>query len=122
MGDGFMDYFSYAIAHEDDAYRAVLTGLSIVEAIRRFNIDLKKKHNIELRLRVGVDTGQAVVDEFVVGEPPNVASRVQAAASPDTVVITETTKRLLPPDVCTYEDLGVHDLKNVGPLRLFLVV
>ena len=122
MGDGFMAYFSYPIAHEDDAYRAVLTGLSIVEAIRRFNIDLKKKHNIELRLRVGVDTGQVVVDEFVVGEPLNVASRVQAAASPDTVVITETTKRLLPPDVFTYEDLGVHELKNVGPLRLFRVV
>src|SRR5262249_60216331 len=44
------------------------------------------------------------------------------AASPDTVVITETTKRLLPLDVFTYQDLGVHELKNVGPLRLFRVV
>ena len=121
MGDGFMAYFSYPIAHEDDAYRAVLTGLKILEAIRRFNVDLRKKHNTELHLRVGVDTGQVVVDEFVVGEPPNVASRVQAAASPDTVVITETTKRLLPPDVFVYQDLGVHELKNVGPLRLFRV-
>lgn len=121
MGDGFMAYFSYPIAHEDDAYRAVLTGLRIIEAIRLFNIDLKKKHNIQLRLRVGVDTGQVVVDEFVVGEPANIASRVQAAASPDTVVITEATKRLLPVDVLTYQDLGVHELKNVGPLRLFRV-
>jgi class 3 adenylate cyclase len=122
MGDGFMAYFSYPIAHEDDAYRAVLTGLRLIDAIRRFNIDLKRKHDIELHLRVGVDTGEVVVDQFVVGAPPNVASRIQAAAAVDTVVITETTRRLLPPDVLTYEDLGVHELKNVGSLRLFRVI
>ena len=117
MGDGFMAYFSYPIAHEDDAYRAVLAGLRIIEAVRQFNIDLKKKHNIELHLRAGVNTGQVVVDEFVVGEPPNIASRVQAAGAPDTVVITETTKRLLPPGAFTFEDLGIQDLKNVGSLQ-----
>ena len=72
-------------------------------------------------MRVGVDTGQVVADQFVVGEAANVASRAQAEASPDTVVITETTKRLLPGDVFTYQDLGVRDLKNIGPLRLFCV-
>jgi predicted ATPase/class 3 adenylate cyclase len=122
MGDGFMAYFSYPTAHEDDAYRAVLTGLRIIDAIGRFNIDLKKKHNIALHLRIGVDTGEVVVDRFVVGTAPNVASRVQAAAPPDTVVITETTRRLLPADVFVYEDLGVHELKNVGSLRLFRVL
>ena len=122
MGDGFMAYFSYPIAHEDDAYRAVLAGLRIIEAVRQFNIDLKKKHNIELHLRAGVNTGQVVVDEFVVGEPPNIASRVQAAGDPDTVVITETTKRLLPPGAFTLEDLGIQELKNVGPIRLFRVL
>ena len=71
MGDGFMAYFSYPVAHEDDAYRAVLTGLEIVEAIGRFNIKLREEHGFELELRVGVNTGQVVVDEFVVGEPPN---------------------------------------------------
>ena len=122
MGDGFMAYFSYPIAHEDDAYRAVLAGLRIIEAVRQFNIDLKKKHNIELHLRAGVNTGQVVVDEFVVGEPPNIASRVQAAGEPDTVVITETTKRLLPSGAFTFEDLGIQDLKNVGSIHLFRVL
>ena len=42
MGDGFMAYFSYPVAHEDDAYRAVLTGLEIVDAIVRFNVELKQ--------------------------------------------------------------------------------
>jgi class 3 adenylate cyclase/tetratricopeptide (TPR) repeat protein len=121
MGDGFMAYFSYPVAHEDDAYRAVLTGLKIIDAIQSFNVDLKKKHKVELSLRVGVDTGQVVADQFVVGEAANVASRAQAEASPDTVVITETTKRLLPTDVFTYQDLGVRDLKNIGPVRLFCV-
>jgi len=121
MGDGFMAYFSYPVAHEDDAYRAVLTGLKIIDAILSFNVDLKKKHKVELSLRVGVDTGQVVADQFVVGEAANVASRAQAEASPDTVVITETTKRLLPADVFSYLDLGIRDLKNIGPVRLFCV-
>jgi class 3 adenylate cyclase/predicted ATPase len=121
MGDGFMAYFSYPVAHEDDPYRAVLAGLAIVEGIRRFNVDLKRKHEIELRLRVGIDTGQVVVDEFVVGEAAHIASRAQAAARPDTVVITETTKRLLPGAAFAYQDLGVCELKNVGSLRLFRV-
>src|SRR5215510_9555806 len=121
MGDGFMAYFSYPVAHEDDAYRAVLTGLKIIEAIRSFNIDLKTKHHVELRLRVGVDTGQVVADQFVVGEAADVASRAQAEAFPNSVVTTETTKRLLPADVFIYQDLGVRDLKNIGPLRLFCV-
>ena len=118
MGDGFMAYFSYPVAHEDDAYRAVLTGLEIVEAIGRFNIELKQEHGFELELRVGVNTGQVVVDEFVVGEPPNIAARVQAAGIPNAVVITEMTKQLLPSGAFDYEDLGVKKLKNVGSLRL----
>jgi predicted ATPase/class 3 adenylate cyclase len=122
MGDGFMAYFSYPIAHEDDAYRAVLAGLRIVEEVGRFNADLKERYNIELRVRVGVDTGEVVVDEFVVGEPPTIANRVQTAAAPNTVAITETTRRLLPPNAFAYEDLGVHELKNVGSRRLFRVV
>ena len=122
MGDGFMAYFSYPVAHEDDAYRAVLTGLRTLDAIRGFNINLKQKHGVELQLRIGVDTGQVVVDEFVIGQPPNVAARVQAVASPNTVVITETTRRLLPPDVFSFQDLGVQDLKNIGRLRLFRVL
>src|SRR5262245_668013 len=122
MGDGFMAYFSYPAAHEDDAYRAVLTGLKILEAIGSFNIDLRAKHDVALQLRIGVDTGQVVVDKFVIGQPPNVAARVQAAASPNTLVITETTKRLLPPEAFSYQDLGVQELKNIGALRLFRVI
>jgi class 3 adenylate cyclase/tetratricopeptide (TPR) repeat protein len=122
MGDGFMAYFSYPVAHEDDAYRAVLTGLEIVDEIARFNIELKQRHDFELKLRVGVNTGQVVVDEFVVGEPPNIAARVQAAGIPNAVVITEMTKQLLPPGAFDYEDLGTRELKNVGPLHLFRVL
>ena len=122
MGDGFMAYFSYPVAHEDDAYRAVLTGLKIVNEIDRFNIELKQRHSFELQLRVGVNTGQVVVDEFVVGEPPNIAARVQAVGIPNTVIVTEITKQLLPCGAFDYEDLGLRELKNVGPLRLFRVL
>jgi len=122
MGDGFMAYFSYPIAHEDDAYRAVLTGLRIVDEIQKFNVELTEKHGVQLHLRVGIATGAVVVDDRVAGEPPNIASRAQSVASRDTVVITENTKRLLPPGGFSYEDLGIHHLKNVEPMRLFRVV
>lgn len=122
MGDGFMAYFSYPVAHEDDAYRAVLTGLEIIDEIGRANIELKREHGIELKLRVGVNTGQVVVDEFVVGEPANIAARVQAAGIPNAVTITEMTKQLLPSGAFDYEDLGARELKNVGSLRLFRVL
>src|SRR5207245_5936159 len=35
LGDGLLVYFGYPLAHEDDAQRAVRTGLEIVEAIKR---------------------------------------------------------------------------------------
>ena len=73
-------------------------------------------------LRVGVNTGQVIVDDHAVGDPPNIAARVQAAGTANAVVITETTKQLLPPGAFDYEDLGVRELKNVGPLRLFRVL
>jgi class 3 adenylate cyclase/predicted ATPase len=122
LGDGFLSCFGYPVAHEDNAYRAVLTGLKIIEEIHTFNIELMAKYGVELHLRVGVDTGSVLVDGKVIGELPNIANRVQAAANPDTMVITETTRRLLPPDVFTLQDLGVQELKNIQPVRLYRVI
>lgn len=121
MGDGFMAYFSYPSANEDDAHRAVLTGLKIIEEVQNVNVGLSKKYGYNLHLRVGVDTGPVIVDEHVVGEAPNIASRIQAIARRDTMAITETTRRLLPPNAFRYDDLGVHELKGLRAIRLFRV-
>jgi class 3 adenylate cyclase len=109
MGDGVLVYFGYPRAHEDDAERAVRAGLAVIHAVGR----LPAKE--DLRVRLGVATGLAVVGDLigegvaqergVVGETPNLAARLQALAAPDTLVIAEATRRQIG---------GLFDLADLG--------
>jgi len=99
MGDGVLVYFGYPQAHEDDAERAVRAGLALIEAVRQLNAAEP------LQVRIGIGTGLVVVgdligtgsaqEQAVVGETPNLAARLQAAAAPASMVISATTRRLL---------------------------
>jgi class 3 adenylate cyclase/predicted ATPase len=101
MGDGVLAYFGYPQAHEDDAERAVRAEHALVEAVPK----LATAAGSPLRVRVGIATGLVVVgdligagaaqEQVVVGETPNLAARLQSIAEPDTVVIAESTRRLL---------------------------
>jgi class 3 adenylate cyclase/tetratricopeptide (TPR) repeat protein len=126
MGDGVLVYFGYPQAHEDDAERAVRAGLGLIEAVRGL------KSAVPLRTRVGVATGLVVVGDLVgsgqaqergiVGETPNLAARLQGIAEPNTVVIAESTRRLLG-DLIELEDLGAQDLKGIsGPVRTWVAL
>ncbi|WP_428665271.1 adenylate/guanylate cyclase domain-containing protein [Reyranella sp.] len=132
MGDGILVYFGYPQAHEDDAARAVHAGLGILENLRAANPHHQEEHGVRLRVRIGIHTGLVVVGEVgagaardrsaVTGETPNIASRLQAEAEPDTVVIGEATKRLVE-DRFTLQDLGPRRLKGVSnAVRLFRVL
>ena len=121
MGDGVLVYFGYPQAHEDDAERAVRAGLELIAAIG----DLKT--HATLQTRVGIATGLVVVGDLIgsgeaqergiVGETPNLAARLQGIAGPNTVVIAESTRRLLG-NLFELEDLGAKDLKGIaGPVR-----
>ena len=95
MGDGALVYFGYPCAHEDDAERAVRSGLALVEAVGA----LRRDRGLELEVRAGIATGLVVVGELmgegearergVVGETPNLAARLQALAEPGAVVVAE---------------------------------
>jgi class 3 adenylate cyclase len=101
LGDGILVYFGFPLAHEDDAERAVRAGLAAVAAVD----GLKARTGVQLRARVGIATGLVVVGEQLdasgiqerdaVGETPNLASRLQAAAAPGEVVIATSTRRLV---------------------------
>jgi class 3 adenylate cyclase/predicted ATPase len=121
MGDGVLVYFGYPEAHEDDAERAVRAGLKLVAAVS----DLKTHE--ALQTRVGIATGLVVVgdligsgasqEQAIVGETPNLAARLQGVAEPNSVVIAESTRKLLG-NLFELEDLGAHDLKGIsGPAR-----
>ena len=99
MGDGVLVYFGYPQAHEDDAERAVRAGLELVAAVGSL------KTHAALQTRVGIATGLVVVgdligsgasqEQAIVGETPNLAARLQGIAEPNSVVIAESTRRLV---------------------------
>ena len=64
LGDGLLVYFGYPRAHEDDAQRAVRTGLGMVAAIGQLNPQLQQTTGIQLAVRVGIHTGPVVVGEM----------------------------------------------------------
>jgi serine/threonine protein kinase/predicted ATPase len=131
LGDGFLVYFGWPQAHEDDALRAVRTGLGLVEALEPLNTRLAPTHGLHLAVRVGIHTGLVVVGEMegggrqerlALGDTPNIASRLQGLAMPDTVVISAATFRLVE-GYCTVADLGRQALKGVAtPLQVYQVV
>jgi class 3 adenylate cyclase/predicted ATPase len=126
MGDGVLIYFGYPHAHEDDAERAVRAGLALIDAVGKLRIQEP------LQVRIGVATGLVVVGDIVgsgeaqergvVGETPNLAARLQAMAEPNTVVISEGTRRLLG-GLFELEDLGARDLKGIaGPVQAWVAL
>ncbi|MDJ0870344.1 MAG: AAA family ATPase [Gammaproteobacteria bacterium] len=130
LRDGILVYFGYPRAHEDDALRAVLTGLGIVQAMHVFNGRLEMERGLRLATRVGIHTGPAVVGEIgsgvnerlALGVTPNVAARIEAAAEPDTVVVSADTYRLTQGTV-ECEELGSRPLKGVAePVPLYRVL
>jgi class 3 adenylate cyclase len=127
MGDGVLAYFGWPRAHEDEAERSVRAGLAISKAVAALS-----GGGAPLACRIGIATGLVVVgdligsgaaqEEAVVGETPNLAARLQAAARPGQVVIAEITRRLIG-DYFELADLGELDLKGIGqPARAFAVL
>jgi class 3 adenylate cyclase/tetratricopeptide (TPR) repeat protein len=124
LGDGLLIYFGWPTAREDDPERAVRAGLAIVDAMVPLNATLAADYGTRLEVRIGIHTGPVVIADGgeVFGETPNVASRVQTAADPDTVVITAATQRLVA-GMFVVEDLGPQALKGVrDPMTLFRVM
>jgi len=125
LGDGVMAYFGYPQAHDNDAERAVRAGLAILDAINALN---GRGDRPKLSARIGIHTGSVVVgtgggaDADIFGDAPNLASRVQTAAEPGTVVITADTHRLVS-GMFGVEDRGAHQLKGIAqPVELYRVV
>ena len=124
LGDGLMALFGYPHAQENDAERAVRAALAIQRALVEINARNASRGVPELSARIGLDSGQVVVDAAgeVFGDAPNVAARVQSAAEPGSILITATVQRQTA-GLFVAEDRGQHELKGMStPIPLYRVV
>ena len=124
LGDGLMALFGYPHAQENDAERAVRAALAIQRALVELNARNVSKGAPELSARIGLDSGQVVVDATgeVFGDAPNIAARVQGVADPGSILITATIQRQTA-GLFVAEDRGQHELKGVSaPMTLYRVV
>ena len=127
MGDGALVYFGYPHSYEDNAERAVHAALVLVSNIAQLDVLGERLH-----VRIGIATGVVVVGELVnagaareqtaLGETPNLAARLQGFAHPDSIVIAETTRRLVSA-VFECRDLGAVPLSGFAtPVRAWQVI
>ena len=124
LGDGLMALFGYPQAQENDAERAVRAALAIQRALVEINARNASRGAPELSARIGLDSGQVVVDATgeVFGDAPNIAARVQSAAGPGSILITATVQRQTA-GLFVAEDRGQHELKGMStPMTLYRVV
>ncbi|MDH4102994.1 MAG: AAA family ATPase [Thermoleophilia bacterium] len=108
IGDAVMAVFGAPVSHEDDAERAVRSGLRILETIEEL-----AGEGLELAVRAAVTTGEAVValgarpergEGIVTGDVVNTAARLQSAAPVGAVIVDEATRRSTE-SVITFEPL-----------------
>jgi hypothetical protein len=101
LGDRVLAYFGYPEAHEQDAEKAVRTGLTLIDAVAKLDIRLAPP----LRVRVGIASGLVVVGDrtrdevgrepVAIGEAPDLADRLRSIAPADAVVVAATTRHLV---------------------------
>ena len=104
LGDGIMALFGAPIAHEDHPQRAVHAALGIRKALEEYQDELRSRREINFQVRQGLNTGMVVVgsigndlrmDYTAVGDTTNVAARLQMAAAPGRILLSEATQRLV---------------------------
>jgi class 3 adenylate cyclase/predicted ATPase len=131
LGDGLLVYFGYPQAHEDDAHRAVCSGLEILDAVEILNTQLEQDKGIKLAVRIGIHTGLVVVgamggigrqEQLALGEVPNIGARIEGLAASNTIAISEATYRLVQ-GYFDCQDLGAQTLRGVAePVAVYRVL
>jgi adenylate cyclase len=102
IGDAVMAVFGAPMSHEDDGVRAIRAALAIQRSAKSLNATLEKTHKIKIAIRIGINTGEVVAGLLpgevlaytVTGDAVNTAQRIESAAPPDGVLISESTLAL----------------------------
>lgn len=129
MGDAILAFFGAPIAHENDPYLAGRAALDIIEGVKNYSKKLERERGIKgFAARVGINTGLVVVAEVgadlrveytAMGDAVNIAARMESAAEPNTILITETTKKLIQNNF-EFESKGLISVKGkLEPLNVY---
>jgi class 3 adenylate cyclase len=102
-GDGIMAVFGAPVALEDHAIRACLAALGIQEETARLATEVSDRDGIELRLRVGLNSGQVIAGEIgsgalgytAIGDQVGMAQRMESVAPPGGVMLSDSTAKLV---------------------------
>lgn len=131
LGDGVMAYFGYPVAHGDDPARAVRAALGILDGLGDVRAHAAVAYNVDCAVRIGLHTGRVVMGELggdeakqrlAMGKVPNLAARIQGEATPNTVAVSATTKRLVE-GWFELNPLGARQLKGLSePVQVFQAV
>ncbi|MGH7821172.1 MAG: AAA family ATPase, partial [Candidatus Binatia bacterium] len=143
LGDGIFALFGAPIAVEDHARRALYAALRMQEEIRKYSDRVRLETGSALQVRVGVNSGEVVVrsirkddlhtDYVPIGHSVNLAARMEALATPGSVAVTESTRRLTdgyfdfrplgPAQVKgVSEPVAIYEVEGIGPSRTRLEV
>jgi class 3 adenylate cyclase/tetratricopeptide (TPR) repeat protein len=104
MGDGIMALFGAPVAHEDHAVRACYAALAMQDALRRYSVEVRRTHGVEVHIRVGLNSGEVVVraigndlhmDYSAIGQTTHLAARMEQLAPPGSIRLTADTLRLV---------------------------
>ena len=131
IGDGLLVCFGFPVAHEDDPVRAVRAALSLLSDMRQLNSREPPSKPL-IHVRMGMHTGIVIAGDLrssgtfetmgILGETPNIASRLQQIAPPDKLVISEATARLVG-NLFDLLSLGPHQIRGTqGTTNLYEVV
>jgi len=119
-GDGVMALFGAPVAHEDHAQRACYAALAIQRAMEGYGEKVKKECGVDFKMRVGLNSGPVIVgsvgndlkmDYTAVGDTVNLASRMETAAKPGAVLVSEHTYRMAR-DFFKFQSLGRAPVKG----------
>jgi class 3 adenylate cyclase len=120
LGDGIFAFFGAPVVHADDPARAVRSALAMQSAVGQ--LEIPAMPGVRLQTGIGITTGEVIAGNVgsvrrmhyaVVGDPVNVASRLQAAAGPGQILIDERTQSAVK-DLVSVQDLGSLRLEGKG--------
>jgi class 3 adenylate cyclase len=116
-GDGIMALFGAPSAYENNAERGVRAAIDMQRTVGKFAVEVKPIAGVEPRMRIGLHTGSAIVgpvgvgqymDYTAIGDTVNLARRLEEAAEPGTVLVSETVYR---------QTRALFHYHNVGPIH-----